>query len=327
MNRVAPFLTVRRLCGLLGVAVVLGCMGGTGTDTENGLGINVNARVMDSEGRPLSGVEIIVHSADFRPDADPRENLFVDTGALRTNFLGVSNLAFLDTGHYVVEGRWVGMSVFFDTISVKLTDNKSLRVFTPHAPSPVSGKVQLLSGFRIDTGLVFLRGTGRLSTIHKDGSYDFGLLPPDAFSLAIGVRFTARPRDTSYVLVGSDSCLDTLPVRTSGTVGDTTTPSDSIMANAARLACGTQTGGIIIVQTADSSGPLLGSTPRDYIIPDTIHIDINGGVTTISAPASLPAICVPTAGDRLSWENYLLSATGELRVNDVSSTLPGCSAP
>ncbi len=219
---------VRKASGILAALALAGCLssciiGGTGTDTENGVNENksnsdpnaltgIAARVTDSLGRPLRGVALRLFDPAYRPDlgaapgavsVTPAESLVTDTG-------GYARIALKAPGKFVVEGIRNDQTLFFDTLAVADLKHSAIFTFRARAPLAFKGKVKLVSGMRVDTGRVFIRGTGRMCQVDSAGGYDLGLLPADAGRMGLGVRLVSAPV----------AVLNAIPIRSPAT--DTT---------------------------------------------------------------------------------------------------------
>lgn len=195
------------LCMATAPAFFTGCIfGGTGTDTDNGVVVKdkgplsgataTAARVVDSDGKPMSGVSLSLHTPAFRPDSSAAQILIVDSAvAMVSDSLGYVRFELLQPGKYVVEGRLAGATLFFDTLAV--SDVKALAAYTFRARTTMAAKgtVWLASGLKVDSGSVFVRGTGRYSRLDSAGGYDLGILPVDAGELAIGLTYKASIRE------------------------------------------------------------------------------------------------------------------------------------
>ncbi|HLP42660.1 MAG TPA: hypothetical protein VK465_14215, partial [Fibrobacteria bacterium] len=167
---------------LLSAALLSACMGGTGTDTDNGMKENTvtlgdyngtAARVVDSDGRPIAGVAIILHTPGYRPDSGAPEPLVLEPSRpLVTDSQGYSRFDLMSPGKFVVEGRLGAATLFFDTLAV--ADARSLAVYTFRARPTTSakGRVRLASGLKVVSGAVFLRGTARWSPLDSAGVYE-----------------------------------------------------------------------------------------------------------------------------------------------------------
>jgi len=134
-------------------------IGGTGTDTENGMTNNsknqdpnslegITARVTDSAGKPLAGVTLGLFDPAYRPDLGPApeavvankpESLVSDTG-------GYVRLSLKAAGKYVVEGVSQGKTLFFDTLAVPDLQRSAIYTFRARAQFAFRGKVRLTSG-------------------------------------------------------------------------------------------------------------------------------------------------------------------------------------
>jgi hypothetical protein len=188
--------------------LLAGCIvGGTGTDTENGLNgkpgtgpVNVKltgitARVVDGAGAPIRGVSLELYLPAYRPDtAAARPNLFIASAQPSlSDSSGYVALPLLAAGKFVVEGRLDGETVFYDTLAVPDIKLSSLFTFRTRATRLYKGKVKLASGMRIDSGWVFIRGTARVVKLDVAGAYDLGSLPEDVGRMAVGMRFASSP--------------------------------------------------------------------------------------------------------------------------------------
>jgi hypothetical protein len=187
---------------LLACSLLASCIGGTGTDTENGIAglegfkSGTAARVVDADGRPLAGVEIRLHEPGFRPDSGAPRVLVVDPGKpMVSDSSGYVTFHLLAPGKYVVEGRRDGASLLFDTLAISDAHAPSIFTCRARATSPVRGMVRLVSGLKVDSGTVFVRGTSRSASLGADGAYDLGLLPGDVGRMAIGLAYRASPRE------------------------------------------------------------------------------------------------------------------------------------
>jgi hypothetical protein len=181
------------------------CIGGTGTDTENGVVRNKGPlaghdgtalRVTDGEGRPLAGVSLTLNTPGFRPDSGAPENLLLDSAkALVTDSLGYSKFHLAAPGKFVVEGRLGDTTLFFDTVAV--SDVKALAAYTfrRHPAAGLKGRIRLASGLKVVAGKVILRGTARQAALAADGTYDLGALPPEVADMAFGLTYKTAVLD------------------------------------------------------------------------------------------------------------------------------------
>lgn len=198
--------SLRASAPLLAACLLASCIGGTGTDTENGVRDHENglfegfsgtaARVVDADGRPLAGVDMVLHTPGFRGDSGAPETLVLDTGrSLRSDSLGYARFQLLRPGKYVVEGRRDGAALFFDTLAVPDVGSLSIYTFRARPSLAVKGAVRLESGFRVESGTVFVRGTERFARLDSAGGFDLGLLPGDVGRLAVGLSYRAAARE------------------------------------------------------------------------------------------------------------------------------------
>src|SRR4051812_8741343 len=146
---------------LLAAFVLAGCLsscilGGTGTDTENGVSnktdnqdpnklTGIAARVTDSLGRPLRGVVLRLFDPAYRPDlgtapvavaTTPPESLVTDTG-------GYARITLKAAGKFVVEGMQQDKTLFFDTLAVADLKQSAIYTFRARASLTFRGKVKL----------------------------------------------------------------------------------------------------------------------------------------------------------------------------------------
>ncbi len=189
-------------------SLLVGCIiGGTGTDTENGVtdtknnqsALSITARIVDTSGNPVAGVVLTAVQSSFRPDSvhptvinyavsnDTNQKEVVSNTQGRVGF----NLS--TSGTYIVEGSKAGQKLFFDTL--RIADVKIGQTLTFHVRPlhKFQGRVKLASGMRIDSGKVFIRGTSLAVNVDAAGAYNLGLLPFDISKMAIGLRFHSSP--------------------------------------------------------------------------------------------------------------------------------------
>jgi hypothetical protein len=61
----------------------------------------------------------------------------------------------------------------------------------------------LYSGYQIDTGRVFLRGSGVAAQVSPGGDYDLGYLPASAAGMTVGAEYSSRPVSEAFVKVAN----------------------------------------------------------------------------------------------------------------------------
>jgi hypothetical protein len=178
------------------------CIGGTGTDTDNGIvrggdkgplsGTGTAARVVDASGNPLPGVTVSLHRPDFHPDSSAEVDLVLDSvKAPVTDSDGYVKFNLIQPGAYVVEASRGDAVLLFDTLVV--ADVKALAAFTfiARPGRDVEGHVRLASGLQVASGSIFIRGTSRRSALDPAGGYDLGTLPSDVALMSIGLTYRA----------------------------------------------------------------------------------------------------------------------------------------
>jgi hypothetical protein len=351
-----PF-PMARLPAALAFAVCLSSclLGGTGTDTENGatpqeikdpnaLSV-IAARVTDSLGRPIRGVGLRLFDPAYRPDlgaapaavaSTPPESLVTDTG-------GYARIALKAPGKFVVEGTQPGKTLFFDTLAVASLKQSAIYTFRARSSSAFKGKVKLASGMRIDSGRVFISGTGRVCAVDSAGAYDLGLLPADAGRMGLGVRLVSSPVTVLKAAPQSYSSTDTIRFAYScqalspdsaaktvdagrGASEDPAAPRlDSAQVDSALKACGTIARGSVINfygrGAQGSAVPL--SQSVNLLVLEGGDNDKNGAKSSTPVVAPL-ADCVPAAGKEVtSYSLDVRSGSGshDLIVGDVAE---GC---
>lgn len=216
---------------LMSVSWCVSCIGGTGTDTENGFTDNkaersplaghsgTAARVVDGDGKPRQGVELILHSPGFRGDSSAAEDrILASAQSMVSDSDGYVRFHLAAPGKYVAEGRQDGASLFFDTLAVADVKVLAAYTFRIRPATAARGRVRLASGLRIDSGTVFVRGTARFARLAADGAYDLGSLPADVGQLRIGLAYRASVREARVAeqlkpVPGQDTGKITVPAR------------------------------------------------------------------------------------------------------------------
>lgn len=314
-------------------AMLAGCMGGTGTDTENGLEpFQLQAFVVEPNGSPAPGVLLSVHRPSDRPDSAATSPLLSPEDSILSDDNGAFLLTLRERGVYILQGRRDDTTVLLDTLKALPRD--------PSGPGPLfpmtfriqgarqaRGSIMLLSGYRAESGKVFIRGTSHLSAIGTDASYDLGSLPSSAEQLSVSVMHHSVPAgyryiriaatETGYVALSSNgtACVEDpdapahayLPTSPNGKTLDAYAPS------LAGAACSGKPGTLVNVRLTDSSGTLLKSL-GNYIIP--LSSSLVGGAT------ALPESCLVPGTD--ATPNGMLNlASGNILVTDLRRG-PGC---
>ena len=360
----------RRSVSLAALAVlsmlVLGCIfGGTGTDTENGVadkkaenaGVTisgVSARVVDGEGKPIDGVTLRLYQPEYRPVQGSISAILVrDPGkALVSDSGGYVKLQLTSFGKFVVEGVLAGQTLFYDTLAVPDTTS-TLFTFRTRDLKSYLGKVKLVSGMRIDSGAVFIRGTGRFAKMDTAGNYDLGLLPSDVVRMAIGIRFSSspvsvkeatlvtRPDNGGPIMLGdtikptytckdaskADADLISAPAQNIPRA-DTATPEpikvDTASVNPALKSCDTlQRGGVINVvgPESKSAGGDASGTPV-IILQNPVQTASMFGDKRLSDPYVVPyEACVLSAGQEstsFDLQFQPTSAGSDILIKDVA---------
>lgn len=269
---------------LLGACV----FGGTGTDTENGVAENgvsvsidkqsvsirgISARVIDGEGRPVRDVRLSLYPPGYRPDTGAAPSTVSGNKTPITDANGYALIDLAAAGKFVVEGVSAGQTLFYDTLAVPDTMSAALFTFFAGTPKAFQGRVNLASGLRLDSGFVFIRGTGRWDKVDAAGNYDLGSLPAEAARMGIGVRYAASPTAVRVVTRTDTTAqtVSTLPIKYSTPVYDCT----DLQGEAAKTAL-------------NQTGPPPGSSGPDSLggAADTVSAKVNAAVQSCD---SLPS--------------------------------------
>jgi hypothetical protein len=286
----------------------------------------------------------------YRPDlgmppapvvANPPESLISDTG-------GYVRLRLKAAGKFVVEGFSGGKTLFFDTLAVDDPRRSGIYPFRARPSRAFQGRVKLASGLRIDSGRVFLRGTGRAAKVDAGGAYDLGLLPADADRMALGVRFVSSPtkvlravpempassvtdsmKPPAYAcqVLPTDSAAKPMAPATSGVPVSSSTPLDTAALATALKSCGQLEGGSVIevtpVRTTGGTVPAAQATPL-LVLKGAESADITG--PKILAPVVVPlGQCLPDLGKESTTYALVVQAgasSGDLVVGDLSQACP-----
>lgn len=320
MKRMGVLRYWRLVGACLCTAFFVACMGGTGTDTDNGLEVHVSAQVIDSEGHPVSGVEITVLDATARLDSGIQNPLTDTTLQLVSDSNGFVRFNLKKAGLYTVSGRDLDTVLFLDTVRAVakpagvILPGYGNPQFKVERPVQAVGKVTLLSGLRADSGLAMVRGTKLQSLLSADGSYGLGWLPPSVEKFPLAIVYAVQAAETRYVKVveqgsgwsvrgtGTGRCLadsGATPLLGAGTSND--------LAGIAGAACKGLTGKVVRILKIDSTGAALGSL-GEFVIPDP--------AAELGDSASVPMECVRPGSPGTSRASLKLS-TGKIIVDDI----------
>lgn len=329
-------------------AVLAACLGGTGTDTENGL------TVVDGSNMPLGKVSIHVRPALATPDSAGADPVVGGSGSPVTDENGFVRFYTDRPGKYLVEGRRGDTVLFIDTL--RASSQTQTLVVGPL--KRLRGNIRLFSGYHTDTGLVFVRGTGLAAAVHSDGTYDLGWGPSEALEqFTVGLRYAASPTSRAVVKMSARSSAGLILTAqdwTKPTTKETVVPGDSILLYKASksaqtklcledngvsvtpafsllgsirkeidvirgtgVACDGRAGTRIETYSVNAAGQALGKI-GDFVMPDTIAFgEALGGINT-GYPASQRAILASCVRAAHEGTTYLTSVkNGEVRVEDV----------
>jgi hypothetical protein len=316
---------------------LLGCMGGTGTDTENG--VYVSAQVVDSSGDPVGNVEISVLDLSARVDSTLTNPLYDQNVVLVTNDSGKVNFFLKKNGTYMAAGKRGDTVLFIDTLRTRApTGNPGSPgglgnpSFLVETPVRASGKVRLNSGLTIDTGRVLLRGTTIMAALTDSGAYDLDWLPSAAQKAAVTIVYEGRARPIRYVKVSAQGtqltvhasnvagrCLSDSTASVSAAL--TTTGSLSSKADLARIAgkaCAFRVGALVRVLEVGATGAVT-RTLGDYVIPSPDAPKIWEVADADSS--AVPAACIEPEHNLagLTGRATIRLANKDIVVNDFKS--------
>jgi len=345
--------------------LLAGCiLGGTGTDTPNGITTNdsaggfsgFTARVVDSSGLPVPGVTLAVFDTGFRPDAGKAQIPLTYNAdkALVTDAKGQADIALRAGGVYVLEGSRGDETVLFDTLRIGNPQAAATISFAVRRVKAYKGRVKLASGMHVDSGAVFIRGTRRWARVDADGGYDLGTLPVDAVRMAIGMRYAATPtsvRQINQTVVKTETTLvdsnhvpmtvlkDTVKYTCKDVTNDTTlkrmdtaiatrpdsTSIDSGKVSAALKACDSLPAGTLVnVKVVNPAGATKDSVSAGYLVITRKNPD--PAFNTISYTVSYTQCLDGSGGEQTTFAlTFEDTAQGsDLAVGDLA---PKCVKP
>ncbi len=366
MMGLSGFRGLRGVVGRIGLSLAALCLGacifgGTGSDHENGVSPSrgdefnikgVSARVTDGEGSPLAGVRLYLYDPDYRPDLGLAGDSHLKDAAVIpvTDSLGYARLDLSAPGKFVVEGVSEGKTLFFDTLAAPILGKATLYTFRTRAPAVFRGKVSLVSGMRIDSGSVFIRGTSRTAKLDASGNYDLGSLPFDAGRMGVGVRYVSSPTSVQesrqsasagpVSMIPTYACKDVVAKESTAAIlsrpasaqGADTAIATKEVVDSTRLgraldACDTLSrGGIVNVVSQDTvvkEGQKPDSTAvRVLVLKEETAVSSLNGTKVLPATIIPYAGCVPASGLETTSYDLKLQATAvksDILIGDVAA--------
>ena len=221
--------------GLIGLIAFNACViGGTGTDTPNGITDSKNEsptamralsiQLVDSVGHGVQGITVQLIDTSYRPELKKKPiSLVVDSAqVLVSDSTGTVSCDLVKGGVFVLTGSIQNSVVIFDTLKIANPNGAALVRFAIRKTRLFKGRVKLTSGLKVDSGMVFIQGTERFAKVDTLGNYNLGTLPIDAGKMAVGLNYTASP--TSEKIIAPVPMVVTAPVDTTrklATVTDT----------------------------------------------------------------------------------------------------------
>src|SRR5690606_29545570 len=253
-------------------ALLGGCLGGTGTDTENGL--RITTRVVDESQNPIAGVTLSVMDMRSRTDSLASSPLLRPDKPIVTDQDGIASFYLKDGGDFIASGRRGDSVIFIDTIraprdpgSGTLLPGFGNQVFTREPPVRGNGRVRLLSGQRADSGRVYVLGTSLLAVLDTAGGYDLSWVPAATERMKVAVVYAADPAETVHVKIaargGALVAFAAGGTRCLASPLGAATPADSTpgnlsdadaLARLAGAACRGRTGALVQLHRADDAG-------------------------------------------------------------------------
>lgn len=223
------------ICGLMVLITLNACIiGGTGTDTPNGLNDPKNElpsalralsiQLVDSAGHGVQGITVNLIDTGYRPELKKKPiSLVVDSSqVLVSDSTGTVSCDLVKGGIFVLTGSINNAVVIFDTVKIANPKGAALLRFALRKTHLYQGKVKLTSGLKVDSGMVFIQGTERFAKVDSLGNYNLGTLPIDAAKMAVGLNYSASP--TTEKIIAPAPMVTQLPVDTTYkpvVVGDT----------------------------------------------------------------------------------------------------------
>jgi len=156
----------------------------------------------------MANVQVQVNSLESDPEKSTDSPLMPGSGELRTDSTGSVTFTVKHAGRYMAQGTRGDTVLVLDTLNASKPDTL---VFKASSVVKLQGKIRLYSGYRVDTGVVFLRGSSLLARVSHEGDFDLGYVPVSAAKLTVGTRYSARPASRVFVRMadaGSALVLD-----------------------------------------------------------------------------------------------------------------------
>jgi hypothetical protein len=329
----------RSLWAAVSAFVIFGCMGGTGTDTENG--VYVSAQVIDSSDKPVANVEVTILDLSARADSSSSTPLVDQNVMLTTDDSGRVNFFLKKNGSYMAAGKRGDSVLFIDTLKTKAPvgggsgnpGGLGNPTFKVERPVQATGKLRLHSGLLVDTGRVLVRGTKIESAIRDSGAYNLGWLPSKAQDMNLTVTYEGRIRQTRYVKVSAQGSQLTVHFSTmtgrcqtdsisAVTPAQTTPGSLSSKADLARLvgkSCAPFVGTRVRLLEINGSGTVTRSL-GEYVIPSPNAPKIWDAVDSDSS--AVPTACIESEKNLntgLTGRSTLRLSNRDILVDDFKS--------
>lgn len=305
--------------------ILAACMGGTGTDTDNGLAESGwHLRFEDGDGVPQAGVTVLALPADWIPTgpaAAAESSWPTASVTATTSEEGWARLPFAEAGDYRVEVLGPdGASLGFAGLSVTDTGRSDTLRLSRQPSRNLQGTLVLASGLTIDSGKVFLRGTRHAARVDAFGFYDLGALAPPAEAWTLELSYRARPLVIREIDGESTVRKDAQPGLVVAAT-DETPCADPVAAEWSDAPGGArcveaEAGDLVVVKAADTAG----ETPdQTFVSAETADAAMPLALVPASCVEGLDAsvvveLPVPETDDRAEWSPF--------RVEDIRSDCP-----
>jgi|GEM_PF-5983307 len=211
--------------GYASLFLLSGCLGGTGTSTDNGIDSNFAESgtaidFRDPDGKAVPGLRVQIFGADFNPAREPAPSpgeIFSRAGdrvsPLVTDSLGaLPSLVFHQPGTYVVTAENGNGVVAMDTLRIRNISDRAVLHLAIETPAPTAGKIRLESDLILDSGWLVVLGTRYSSRVDSGGRYDLGKMPPRLANRArlLLDKYHSRPLGVSNGTLVHPNAVDTV---------------------------------------------------------------------------------------------------------------------
>jgi hypothetical protein len=224
-----------------------GCMGGTGTSTDNGVSTSdsinsgTSLNFTSVNGAPVAGLRVQITSSDYDVLQGLADTVLQAPPAeLKTAANGYLKVRFKRPGTFTVTAEDSTGIVMLDTLRVKDIASFASVHFVTEPNKRLVGRITLESHFTFDSGWVVVRGTKHKAKVDSTGHYDLGAWPLGLRNRAqvmfnryhlVPVRILTATLDSSKNPKANNSALDTVKagMDTTGALPNRDYLSDTIL--------------------------------------------------------------------------------------------------